>query len=146
MQQSQGAVWPTNRHPDKDQIVRMYRLAYMIDPAFFTREDVVDFGLDLYRLKEFGEVRMSQPIGKLRKHVPALWDRMDPHQRGAFTLSYLLGSIEAVGALVKDLEAEMGSLSDVHENLLWMNSFLLGKFPKALQGKLRQGLERWAQS
>jgi hypothetical protein len=139
-------IWPTNRAPGKDQITRMYRLAYMIDPGVFTREDVVDFGLDLHRLKECGEVRMSKPLPTLRKHVPGLWSRMDQHQRGAFILSYLLGSLETVSSLVKDLQAEMGELNDVNESLVWMNSFLLGKFPKALQERLRKGRERWGSS
>lgn len=137
------AVWPTNQQPDKDQIVRMYRLAYMLNPAILSREDVVDFGIDLYRLKECGEVRMSQPLVKLRKLVPGLWKRMDPHQRAAFILSYLVGTMARLEAQVKDLEKEMGDLKEIHESLIWMNSVLLGKFPKALQGKLRQGLERW---
>lgn len=137
------AVWPTNRAPDKDQIVRMYRLAYMMSTAVLRREDVVDFGLDLHRLKEFGEVRMSKPLTTLRKHVPGLWARMDKQQRAAFILSYLLESLENVGSLVKNLEVEMGEVKDVHESLVWMNTFLLGKFPKELQERLRQGRERW---
>lgn len=137
------AVWPTNRLPTKVQIERMYKLAYTMDPSIFKREDVVDFGIDLYHLKECGEVRMSKPLGKLRKHTSDLWDRMDSHQRAAFIMSYLVDALRSVEVLVKDLEREIGDLKDVREALTWMHSGLFGKFPKGLQKKLALGLERW---
>jgi len=137
------AVWPTNRAPMKAQIERMYKLAYTMDSSLFKREDVVDFGIDLYRLKEFGEVRMSKPLGKLRKQISDLWDRMDAHQRAAFIMSYLVDTLRSMDVLVKDLEMEIGELKEVREALTWMNSGLFGKFPKGLQKKLQLGLERW---
>lgn len=137
------AVWPSNRAPSKGQVERMYRLAYIIDPEFFRREDVVDFGIDLYRLKEFGEVRMSKSLAQVRRHVPDLWSRMDAHQRAAFISSYLLGALHSVRGFLGDLEREIGDLKDVKEALALVEGGLFGMFPRALQNRLRQGLERW---
>lgn len=136
-------VWPSNRAPDKAQVERMYKLAYILEPEFFRREDVVDFGIDLHRLKEFGEVRMSKSLGQVRKLLPDLWERMDPHQRAAFIMSYLVAALRSVDSLVKDLERELGDLKDVREALALMHGGLFGKFPKDLQKRLERGLGRW---
>ena len=59
-------IWPKEQAPSKEEIERMYRMAYCVDPEFFRREDVADFGLDLRRLKEFGEVLMAKKLPVLR--------------------------------------------------------------------------------
>lgn len=137
------AVWPTNRTPNKAQIERMYRLAYTLDSSFFRANDLVDFGLDLPRLKEFGKVRMSKSLGQMRRHVHSLWERMDANQRGAFILSYLWDTLGGVDALVGDLEKEVGEMKEVRDALTWLQGGIFGRFPQSLQKQLQRGLERW---
>jgi len=135
------AVWPNTKTPTKAQVERMYKLAYTIEPSIFRPQDIINFGIDLRRLKEFGEVRMSK--NPVREHVAGLWDRMDHYQRAAFIMSYMADSLRSVELLVKALERELGELKDVRDSLTWLHASLFGRFPKSLHKRLQRGLARW---
>lgn len=137
------AVWPTNRAPAKAEIERLYRVAYMIDPAIFSPEDAVGFGLDVRRLKEFGQVRMSKPLAQLRKRLPEFWERLDRQLRAVFLVSYLMEGVCWMSAVVSDLERELDDLKEVREALEWIKSSLFSRFPKDLEARLRDGLGKW---
>lgn len=101
-------VWPTNKAPIKEEIERMYKCGYYFDSAFFKPQDLVDFGLDFHRLKEFGEVDMKKGLGKLRPHVQKLWDRMGQAPRVMFLYSYFSQGLEYMSALLDDMEKTLG--------------------------------------
>lgn len=141
MRTAAEAVWPNTKAPTRAQVERMYKLAYTIEPSIFRPEDIINFGIDLRRLKEFGEVRMSK--NPSRAHVDDLWGRMDQYQRAAFLMSYLGDSLRSVETLVKALEKELGELKDIRDALTWLHAGLFGRFPKSLHKRLQRGLARW---
>jgi hypothetical protein len=127
----------------REEAERMYRLAYLVDSSIFRPIDAVNFGIDVRRLKEYGEVSMSKPVTKIRAHASALWERLSREQRAAFFMSYLLEELEQVSATVLGLEEQIGGLQDVREALTWINLTLFGKFPKHVVQKLEAALGKW---
>jgi len=124
----------------------MYRLAYLVDSSIFRPIDAVNFGIDVRRLKEYGEVSMSKPVKKIRTHALALWERLSREQRAAFFMSFLLEELELVSSIVINLEEQIGSLQDVREALTWINLTLFGKFPKHVVQRLESALGKWMTS
>lgn len=135
-------VWPTNVAPIKEEIERMYKCAYYLDRGFFRPVDVVDFGIDLYKLKECGEVVMKKELSKLRPHVQALWDRMNEAQRVMFLYSYLCQGIEYVKTILKDLGTIVGDAKREAGFLDGIPHSLYIKFPRELQDKINEGFGR----
>jgi|FLYK01.1.fsa_nt_gi hypothetical protein len=136
-------VYPRNPSPLKPEIERMVKLAYLVDPAILRPQDIVDFGIDLHRLKEFGEVRLSKPLGHLRKLVPALWGRMNAHQRAAFLLSYVVDGLKQVEETLKDLEREIGDLSEARQGITLALSGLFGKVPRRIVRRIGEASAMW---
>ena len=134
----------------RDQAERLYRLAYLMDSSFFKPADAINFGIDVRRLKECGEVRMTKPIDRIRAHAVALWLRMTKEQKAAFFMSCLLEDLESITSVVGDLEKQIGNLrdvqealQDVREALTWINLTLFGKFPKHVMQRLETALRKW---
>lgn len=132
-------IWPTNKAPVKEEILRMYKCAYYIDRSFFKPADVADLGLDFYRLKEFGEIEMKKPLEKLRPHVPALWERMSRAQKVMYLYSYLCQATGYAKAILKDLGAMVGDVKRETSLLEGIPDSLYLKFPKELQDKIKDG-------
>lgn len=137
-------VPPAWRALGKADIERLYQLAYVVDPSVFTPEDAVEFGLDVHRLKEFGQARMSKPLAQLRRRLPDFWRRLDRQIRSLFLAGRLADALLGIEPLVKDLEQEMGELKDLRGGLGWMRSSLFGLFPKSVEAKLKEGQGKWS--
>jgi hypothetical protein len=138
-----NTAWPGEKTPTKEEVERMYRLAYCVDPDFFRREDVVDFGIDLYRLKEFGEVRMSKGLAILRRHAPALWKRLSDAQRAAYVLGDVISGLRYVDGAIKELEKLMGAFPEAHESIDFIYHQLFAKLPLGLRTRLEKGFGKW---
>jgi hypothetical protein len=136
-------AFPGKKMPGKTEIERMYRIAYTVDPAIYRIQDVIEFGIDIHRLKEFGEVLMKKDVSKLRKGVRALWDRMDDHQKAAFLVGDVVSSLKNLGKLVADLEKLMGPIMEAHEGLELIQNGLFARIPKALRDRLERGFGKW---
>jgi hypothetical protein len=132
-------VWPTNKVPSKEAIERMYKCAYYVDRNFFRPADLVDFGLDLYRLKECGEVEMKKPLDKLRAHVGSLWERMRPAQKTMYLYSYLCQTTAQGKAILRDLGAVVGDVAREIGFLEGIPHSVYIKFPKELQDRIQAG-------
>lgn len=127
----------------KIEIERMYRIAYTVDPAFFRITDVVDFGLDLHRLKEFGDVLMKKDLARLRKYAKELWGRMNDHQKAAFLMSNVIEGLRNVAGVLQELEKLTGPMSDAHEGLEMAQNGLYVNIPKTLRDRLDNGFGKW---
>jgi hypothetical protein len=136
-------AWPGKRLPAKVEIERMYRIAYTVDPNFFKIHDVVDFGLDLHRLKEFGDVTMKKDLTQLRKYAKGLWGRMDDHQKAAFLMGNVIEGLRDVASVLQDLEKVIGPMPDAHEGLEMAQNGLFATIPKALRERLDKGFGKW---
>jgi hypothetical protein len=136
-------IWPGDRSPTKEEIERMYRLAYCVDPDFFRKEDVIDFGLDFYRLKEFGQVQMGKSLGVLRKHAPSLWKRLSDSQKAAYILGDIISGLRYVDGAIRELEKVMGGFSEAHEHVDFIYHQLFAKLPVSLRLKLEKGFGKW---
>lgn len=134
-----GDVWPNNRTPGKDEIERMYKCAYYLDRGFFKPSDVPDFGIDIVKLKEFGEVVMRKPLPHLRARAQLIWDRMNKAQRTMFLYSYFAQGIKYLHTLLDNMEAIVGSCMSERHALGSVTSTLPRKFPETLQDKIREG-------
>lgn len=139
-------VWPSNKAPIKEEIERMYKCAYYVDRAFFKPSDLVDFGLDFYKLKEAGEVEMKKDLAKLRPHVQGLWDRMNTAQRTMFLYSYFALGCQYLGSILGDMEPLLGG--DLKPEMHFLNTLISKvnqKFPAELQDKLNEGFgKEWS--
>lgn len=136
-------TWPGEKLPSKEEVERMYRLAYCVNPDFFRKEDVVDFGLDLYRLKEFGQVRMTKTLAVLRKHAASLWRRMSDAQKAAYILADVIAGLKYVDGAVKELEKLMGAFPEAHESIDFIYNQLFAKLPLGLRDKIDLGFGKW---
>lgn len=138
-------VGPGNPTPSKEEIERMYKCAYYIDRGFFRPADMADFGIDLVRLKEFGEVVMKKPLAKLRPQAMGLWERMNKAQRTMFLYSYLTQAVRYLNSMLDLLEPLLGNCMSERHALSSITTTLHRKFPDELQEKLRDGFgKEWS--
>lgn len=138
-------VWPDNRTPGKEEIERMYKCAYYIDRTFLRPADVVEFGIDFVRLKEFGEVVMRKPINQLRQKAPGLWERMNKSQKTMFLYSYFTQGIKYLNKLVDNLEPLIGNCMSERHGLTSLLNTLNRKFPADLRDKIEDGFgKEWS--
>lgn len=136
-------VWPGEKPPTKEEVERLYRLSYMVDHVFFRREDVVDLGLDLRRLKEFGEVRMSKGLSVLRKHAPGLWHRMNDLQKAAYIMADVISGLKYVDQAIKELEKVVGPIPEAHDGVSFVHTGLFARIPAHLRERLEKGFGKW---
>jgi hypothetical protein len=136
-------AWPSEKAPSKDDIERLYRLAYCVNPDYYRKEDVVNLGLDLYRLKEFGQVRMTKPLTVLRKQAPILWKRLSDVQRAAYVLGDVIAGLRYVDGAVTELEKLMGEFPEAHESVDFIYHQLFARMPASLRDKLEKGFGKW---
>jgi len=143
MNEPKQQVWPGEKPPTKEEVERLYRLSYMVDREFFHREDVVDLGLDVHRLKEFGEVRMSKTLAALRKHAPGLWHRMNDLQKAAFIMADVMSGLKYVDQAIKELEKVVGPIPEAHEGVSFVHTGLFSRIPSHLRDRLEKGFGKW---
>jgi len=136
-------AWPKEKPPTKEEVERLYRLAYMVDHEFFRREDVVDLGLDVRRLKEFGEVTMTKTLGVIRKHAPALWRRMNDMQKAAYIVSDLYAILKTADQTIQELEKVAGSMAEAREWVSYIHTGLFARLPQRLRERLDKGFGKW---
>lgn len=136
-------AFPGKWMPAKTEIERMYRIAYTVDPAIYRVQDVIDFGIDIRRLKEFGEVLMKKDVSKLRKGAKSLWDRMDDHQKAAFLVGDVYSALKDLTKTIGDLEKLMGPILEAHEGLELIQNGLFARIPKALRDRIQRGFGKW---
>lgn len=140
-------VWPTNKEPDKREIERMYKCAYYLDRSFFRPEDMLELGIDVLRLKEFGEVVMKKPLSHLRTRVGALWERMSRAQRTMFLYTYYVQGVKHLQGLLSLMEGEIGSMMTERHGLSSFLGAMFRRFPEDLQKKLKDGVgKEWGLS
>lgn len=140
---SKNETWPGRQMLDKNEIERMYRIAYSVNPSFLKIHDVVDFGIDLHRLKEFGDVTMKKELPKLRKGAKELWSRMDDHQKAAFLVGTVIEGLRNVAGVLQDLEKLMTPMPDVHDGLEMAQMGLYTRIPKSLRDAVDKGFGKW---
>lgn len=127
----------------KAEIERMYRMAYWIDQEIFRADDVIDFGMDLRKLKEFGEVEMKKDLAQIRRRAKGLWDRMDAHQRAAFLIGDVVTALRKTADVLRGLEAVVGRLDEAHDGIDMAYNGLFGKVPKEFRERFEKGLGKW---
>lgn len=135
-------AWPSDTAPSKVEIERIYKAAYYVDPSVFRPQDLAEFGLDLHRLKEFGEVRMKKPLPELRRHLPALWGRMDQNQKALFLLGHLAEALKYVETTLQALGEELGPLKEEKAAISRVMNLVYGKIPEQLARRIKRGLGR----
>jgi hypothetical protein len=129
--------------PAKDEAERMVKVAYYLDKKFLRPTDIVDLGIDLYRLKEFGEVRMSKSPAKLRPHTAGLWGRMTESMKAMFLWSYFCDKADELRNILGQLMPLVkSSCREEHVRIEQMLGAMALKLPKELQEKIREGFGR----
>lgn len=129
--------------PAKDEAERMVMVAYYIDKKFLRPTDIVDLGIDLYRLKECGEVRMSKSPAKLRPHTAGLWGRMTDPMKAMFLWSYFCSKAEELRNILDQLGPLVkSSCREERSRIEQMLGTMALKLPKELQEKIREGFGR----
>lgn len=136
-------TWPGTKPLSKEEVERLYRLSYTVDHEFFKREDVVDLGLDVRQLKEFGEVRFSKSLTVLRKQAPALWKRMNDLQKAAYIMADVMSGLKDVDLAIKELEKVVGPIPDAHDGVSFVQTGLFAAIPAHLRDRLEKGFGKW---
>lgn len=126
----------------KDQVERMYKVAYYLDRSFFKPADILDFGLDIYRLKEFGEVKMKKPWAKIKPLADGIWARMTDSMKVMFFWSYYCQGLDYLALLLSELEPLVQNVTQERRALETLQSSMCLKLPSELQEKIRQGFGR----
>lgn len=125
--------------PSKEDAERMVKIAYYLDRKFLRPIDMVDFGIDVYRLKECGEVRMSKSLSKIRPHVAGLWARMTDPMRAMFLWSHLCQSVDELRVILAEMAPIIKSTkADADYLNLFLGSMAM-KLPPELQAKIKDG-------
>jgi hypothetical protein len=135
-------AWPSDAAPSKAEIERIYKAAYYVNPSILRPQDPAELGLDLHRLKEFGEVRMKKPLSELRRHLPALWGRMDENQKALFLLGHLAEALKYADTTLQALEKELGPLKEEKASIDRVMNLVYGKIPENLSRRIKRGLGR----
>lgn len=128
--------------PSKEEAERMVKIAYYIDKKFLRPMDVVDLGIDLYRLKECGEVRMSKSPVKLKPHTAAIWGRMTETMRTMFLWSYFCQGIDELRGILSQLEPAIKNTRNEGQHLEAALASLAQKLPQDLKEKFKEGFGR----
>jgi hypothetical protein len=136
-------TWPGTKPLSKEEVERLYRLSYTVDHEFFKREDVVDLGLDVRQLKEFGEVRLSKSLTVLRKHIPTLWKRMNDLQKAAYIMGDVMSGLKDVDLAIKELEKVVGPIPQAHEGVSFVETGMFAWIPGHLRDRLQKGFGKW---
>lgn len=126
----------------KEKIERMYKVAYYLDKKFLRPVDIVDLGIDVYKLKECGEVRMSKNLSKLKPHGQEIWSRMSQAMKAMFFWSYLSDHLEDVKDVLKDLEPLVKNVNTERNAVLTIEKSMSMKLPPELQTKIKEGFGR----
>lgn len=126
--------------PAKEEAERMCKIAYYLDKKFLRPIDLVDLGIDVYRLKECGEVRMSKKPSEIKPHLAALWNRMTEPMKAMFLWSHLCQEVD----MIKELLMQLGSFhkGSMQAELSHLDALLLSasrKLPEELQSKIKEG-------
>lgn len=125
--------------PSREDAQRMVKIAYYIDKRFLRPIDMVDFGIDVYRLKECGEVRMSKSATKLRPHVAALWGRLTDPMKAMFIWSHLCQGVDEIRGILSEMKQ---FTKNTHPDENYLDLFLGSiamKLPAELQAKIKEG-------
>lgn len=130
------------RPTTKDQVLRAYKVAYYLDHSFFKPADIIDFGLDIYRLKEFGEVRMKKTWPKIRPQADRLWVRMTDSMKVMFYWSYYCEGLDYLRLILGEMEPLIKSVAVERSGVEALSSSMSLKLPPALQTKIREGFGR----
>lgn len=134
---------PGDKPLTKDEVERLYRLSYTVDHEFYRREDVIELGLDYYRLKEFGEVRMSKSLSALRKQVPVLWKRMNDLQKAAYIMGDVMSGLKYLDNAIRELEKLLGEIPQAHDGISFIETGLFARIPAHLRERLSKGFAKW---
>lgn len=128
--------------PTKDEAERMVKIAYYIDKRFLRPTDMVVMGIDVYRLKECGEVRMSKSPAELKKFTMGLWDRMTEPMKAMFLWSHLCQGVEELRALLRQFHPIIKNTRSEENNLDAIQATMSMKLPTELQAKIKEGFGR----
>lgn len=126
----------------KDQVERMYKVAYYLDRSFFKPADLIDFGLDIYRLKEFGEVKMKKPWAKIKSLSDGIWARMTDSMKVMFFWSYYCEGLDYLRLILGEMEPLMKDVAVEQRTVEAMSRTMSLKLPPALQTKIKEGFGR----
>lgn len=126
----------------KADIERMYKMAYTIDAEIYRPDDVVDFGIDLRRLKEFGEVEMKKDLAQLRRRANGLWGRMNRHQKSAYWIGDVVAALRTATCALRSLEALIGRLDESHDGIEMTYNGLFAR-SGALKERVEKGVGKW---
>lgn len=135
-------AWPSDAAPSKAEIERIYKAAYYVNPSILRPQDPAELGLDLHRLKECGEVLMKKSLSELRRHLPALWGRMDESQKALFLLGHLAEALKYADTTLQALEKELGPLKEEKASIDRVMNLVYGKIPENLARRIKRGLGR----
>lgn len=130
--------WPTP--PVKEEAERLCKIAYYLDKKFLRPIDLVELGIDVYRLKECGEVRMSKKPSQIKPHLAAIWGRMTEPMKAMFYWSrfcHEMGMAMELLTLIGDI-----SKHSMQNELANLDAVLLSasrKLPLELQEKIKDG-------
>jgi hypothetical protein len=133
---------PVRKPTTKDQVERMYKVAYYLDRSFFKPADILDFGLDIYRLKEFGEVKMKRAWSKIRPQAEALWVRMTDSMKVMFYWSYYCEGLDYLRLILAEMEPLVKNVGPERSGVEALSSSMSHKLPPALQTKISEGFGR----
>lgn len=126
----------------KEEVERMYKVGYYLDRSFMKPTDVVDLGLDLYRLKEFGEVRMKKTLAKIRPYADAIWARMTDPMKVMFYWSYFCQWLDYGRLIVDEMEPLVRNVGFERKSIESMSSTMYQKLLPELQKKIKEGFGR----
>jgi hypothetical protein len=126
----------------KDEVERMYKIGYYLDRSFLKPTDVVDLGLDVYRLKEFGEVRMKKTWAKIRPMADQIWGRMTDPMKVMFWWSYYCQGLDYLNLILNELDPILRNLGTERRGVELLQSTMCQKLPPELQAKIKEGFGR----
>lgn len=124
----------------KEEAERMCKIAYYLDKKFLRPIDLVELGIDVYRLKECGEVRMSKKPSEIKPHVDRIWHRMTDPMKAMLLWSNLCREMD----MARELILQLGSFSKIsmQGELAHLDAVLASmsrKLPAELQEKIKDG-------
>ncbi len=125
--------------PSREDAERMLKIAYYIDKKFLRPIDMVDFGIDVYRLKECGEVRMSKSRSKVKPHVLELWGRMTKPMKAMFMWSHFCECVDELRKVHQELQALGEPVQNQRLELDVAIARTSAMLPAELQAKIKEG-------